>query len=207
MTQYISYKLQYSLVPPSLQPKRCLWPVESVWDHPLASVIELSSTAAPGRSRDPLNWDSPPGPGASCTAIRSTQSRGCGQRDGEPRQQLWILTGHFLRLVSGLSLAGRACQTSPVSCGSDDLRGPKEAADGVMGDCEADCGIVRKPSKTEEEGGEPAVGWPVGSTCLSFSPKSLQTWHTGLCATKRCQLYPDASSLKWTTLPLSWGSL
>lgn len=64
MMQYMSYKLQYSLGPPSLQPRRCLWPVESVWDHPLAPVIELSSTAAPGRSRDPLNWDSPPGPGA-----------------------------------------------------------------------------------------------------------------------------------------------
>lgn len=51
------------------------------------------------------------------------------------------------------------------------------------------------------------MGWPVGSTCLSFSPKSLPMWHTGLPAMRRCQLYPDASSLKWRTLPLSWGSL
>lgn len=60
MTQYMSYKSQYSLGPPSLQPRRWLWPVERVWDQPLAPVIELSSTAAPGRSRHPLNWDSPP---------------------------------------------------------------------------------------------------------------------------------------------------
>ena len=136
MTQYMSYKSQYSLGPPSLQPRRWLLPVERVWDQPLAPVIELSSTAAPGRSRHPLNWDSPPW----------ATERECGQRDGEPRQQLWILTGHFLRSISGLSLVGRACQASPVSCGSDDLRGPEEAADSVMGDCDADCGILRKPA-------------------------------------------------------------
>lgn len=49
-------------------------------------------------------------------------------------------------------------------------------------------------SGTEEEEEGPAVGWPVGSTCLSFSPKSLQMWHTGLRAMRRCQLYSDASS-------------
>ena len=65
----MSYKSQYSLGPPSLQPRRWLWPVERAQDQLQAPVIRLSSTAAPGRSRDPLSWDSPPvawglGPGA-----------------------------------------------------------------------------------------------------------------------------------------------
>ena len=97
------------------------------------------------------------GPGAGFISNQEDTQQGICSEDREPCQELWILTGHSLRPLSGLSLAGRARRASPVSCSSDDLRGPKEAADGVMGDCDADCGILRKPSMTEEE--ERALQW------------------------------------------------
>lgn len=49
--------------------------------------------------------------------------------------------------------------------------------------------------------------WTPFARYLAFSPKSLQIWHAGLCATRRRQIYlQSASRPKGKTLPLSWGA-